>query len=97
MVTKLDTVGAERIPFLLEELRPRRNALRNQLMKKRELVELDSEARLAISLVYLPDDSREVNFLVERLHEADAEELKVIRERAQAPSARGGDAAMLEV
>ena len=79
LVTRLDTVGAERIPLLLEELRPRRNALRSQLMKKRELVELDSKARLAISLVYLPDDSREVNFLVERLHVADAEELKVIR------------------
>ncbi len=80
LVTRLDTVRAERIPLLLEELRPTRNALRNQLMKKRELVESDSEARLAISLVYLPDDSREVNFLVERLHVADAEELKVIRD-----------------
>ena len=37
-----------------------------------------SETRLAISLVFLPEDPRQVDFLVERLQEADPEELKVI-------------------
>ena len=76
----METVRAERIPSLLNELRPIRNALRDPLRKLRDLAEPSSETRLAISLVYLPDDPSEVDFLVERLQEADAEELKVIRD-----------------
>jgi formylglycine-generating enzyme required for sulfatase activity len=78
LLTQLDTIRADRIPSLLGELRPQRIALGDKLHDLEQQVARQSETRLAISLVFLPEDPRQVDFLVERLQEADPEELEVI-------------------
>jgi serine/threonine protein kinase/formylglycine-generating enzyme required for sulfatase activity len=78
LLTQLDTIRADRIPSLLAELRPQRKVLGDKLHDQEQRVARQSETRLAISLVFLPEDPRQISFLVERLQEADPEELKVI-------------------
>ena len=56
LLTQLDTIGADRIPFLAWQIETTTNALGDKLHDLEQQVASESETRLAISLVFLPED-----------------------------------------